>query len=222
MKSHRKNGRRSPSRARVQQKVQRAARDRVVADPPSAPTRRAADRSATGQFVPAHFGAFRGGLHTDRVPPELEFLETERRRFLDQAYADDGVTLDDGISADERERRLLEIPRRRRGNLEARAMLHRRIHQLDHALDVYGLFARDGKLRERWLSQLASLITAALAIDRLLGLHRVARDTAPTIADWIRDHAHTPQAHSTTDDGDDDDTNKTDDDTGGPDDHEAR
>jgi hypothetical protein len=59
---------------------------------------------------------------------------------------------------------------RERSQLEYRSMLHRRIHQLQDAIDHFGLFDRRGKLRALWLSMLKNFIAEARALDALLGL----------------------------------------------------
>jgi hypothetical protein len=63
--------------------------------------------------------------------------------------------------------------------LEYRARVHRRVLQLDAALEVRGLIDRRGKLRVAWISKLESLITTARALDGLLGLGRRAKQLPP-------------------------------------------
>ena len=65
-----------------------------------------------------------------------------------------------------------EIPTRRKSLLEYRARLHRRIVQLDEAIDGHGLLDRRGRLRATWLQRLESMMNTAKALDQLLGLAR--------------------------------------------------
>lgn len=174
-KSLRKNGNRPSIARHAQRAVQRSARDRVAAAEAAVPNVGDVGTRNAGQFTTGHQRSTTTALHTDRLPPEMAYLLDVEREFLIASYADEGVSVDAAMSADERERRLLEIPRRRRGQLEYRALLHRRVLQVGHALDVHGLFDRRGKLRAAWLSQLANLISASLSIDRLLGLARHER-----------------------------------------------
>jgi hypothetical protein len=129
----------------------------VAHDPPNA-----RGRDAKGRYLPAHRLNVLHGLSTDRLPPGLEHLQLEVDAFIAGSLVDEG----------DQE----EIPTRRRSELEYRARLHRRILQLDAALDQRGLIDPRGRLRAAWLTKLESLIAAALSIDRLLGLDRRRKD----------------------------------------------
>jgi hypothetical protein len=102
--------------------------------------------------------ALRNALRTDRIPPEFAHLEAQLTEYLGGSLADDG-----GAS---------QVPTRRRSLHEYRARVHRRIVQLDAALEIRGLFDKRGKLRVAWLQQLQSLINTAKGVDQLLGLAR--------------------------------------------------
>lgn len=123
----------------------------------SPPTR--AKDPKTGRFLPRNVAAFQHGLRTDRLPPEFEHLRDEVDAFVRDCLSDEGSEAGD-------------IPRRRRALLEYRARLHRRILQVDAALEVHGLFDRRGKLRAGWLQRLEGLIGSAKGLDVLLGLER--------------------------------------------------
>jgi hypothetical protein len=51
-----------------------------------------------------------------------------------------------------------DVPTRRKALIDYRARLHRRILQLDSALEQRGLLDRRQKLRTQWLQQLGTLI----------------------------------------------------------------
>ncbi len=112
----------------------------------------------TGRFLPGNFAASQHALRTDRLPPEFVHLAAELAEFADASIADDG-----GVDA---------ITARRRSLHSYRARIHRRIAQLDGAIELRGLFDKRGKLRVAWLSQLQGLIRTAQGIDSLLGLER--------------------------------------------------
>lgn len=94
-------------------------------------------------------------LYSDR---DLAGLQAEVAAFLAQSVSDDG-----GDS---------EVGARRRALHEYRARVHRRIVQLDAAIEAKGLFDRRARLRVAWLQQLQGLIATARAIDSLLGTGR--------------------------------------------------
>ncbi len=148
------------SAADVQRDVQQTAGDHVVTDPPAVPSGSDPNRGPDGRFVAGHFASVTNALHTNRVPPELTCLQQQIDQFVNACESDEGGSLAD-------------VPARRRAQLEYRARLHRRILQLDRVLEVKGMVDRHGKLRERWLAQLGTLINTATSIDRLLGLARV-------------------------------------------------
>lgn len=136
--------------------------------PPTPPNGR--DRDTAGRFSAGNRAALTHGLTSDRLPAEFEHLRAEVESFLAASIADDG-----GDS---------EIATRRRALHEYRARLHRRILQLDNALDTRGMFDPKGKLREKWLQRLDSLIASARALDSLLGLDRRQRPV-PSLAEVI-------------------------------------
>lgn len=109
-------------------------------------------------FGPGNSVAATHWLHAADLPREFEHLRADLLEFLNGAVADDG-----GPS---------EVPTRRRSLLEYRGRIHRRIGQLDAAIELRGLFDKRGKLRAAWLQRLEGLITTAKALDSLLGLER--------------------------------------------------
>lgn len=150
-----------------------------------------ASRGARGRFLPGNkVGAGTvvrpgnalaalHGLCAAKLPPELAHLEAEAERFLAGSLVDDGDPRD--------------VPTRRRSQHEYRARLHRRILQIDSALDALGIFDKRGKLRVAWLGKLEGLIGMALRLDASLGLARRARPV-PNIGDYLaakRDAAST-------------------------------
>jgi hypothetical protein len=92
-----------------------------------------------------------------------------------------------GYLVDEGERDLIDVPVRRRQQLENRARVERRIRQLDEALELRGVLDRRGKLRQQWLTMLCSLIDRARALDQLLGLQRRERDSLDSMTpeQWV-------------------------------------
>ena len=140
--------------------------------PTAAPN--ALGRDARGRLLPGNLAAVTHALRTDRLPPEFAQLAQEVEDYMAASITDDG-----GAS---------EVPARRRSLHEYRARIHRRILQLDAALELRGLFDKRGKLRVAWLQQLQSLINAARGIDSLLGLGRHAKqiDLARTLAEQQR------------------------------------
>lgn len=156
----------------------------------SVPDDRPPTRDRHGRFTRGNGAAISHGAYSRSLPPEFAHLRDEITTFLQQAIADDG-----GES---------EISARRKTLLEYRARVHRRISQIDDALELHGLVDRRGKLRVTWLSQLASLIATAKSLDGLLGLQRRDRQV-PTLADYldarsippIADPAADPLVHPT-------------------------
>jgi hypothetical protein len=135
----------------------------VIADSPPVPNAPARDPE-TGRFLPGNFAASQHALRSDRLPPEFAHLAAELAEFADASIADDGGA--DVITA-------------RRHSLHAyRARVHRRIAQLDGAIELRGLFDKRGKLRVAWLNQLQGLIRTAQGIDSLLGLERRQKPVA--------------------------------------------
>lgn len=131
-------------------------------------------RCCKGHVLRGTFLAVRHALRTDRLPPEFEHLAAEVERFASASIADDGG---EG-----------EVATRRHSLHEYRARLHRRVLQLDAALELRGLFDPRGKLRVAWLQQLQSLITTSKAIDSLLGLER-RQKPVDTIESYVARHA---------------------------------
>ena len=76
----------------------------------------------------------------------------------------------------------------RRSLLEYRARLHRRILQLDDALERHGLLDSRRRLRGRWLQRLESMINTAKGLDQVLGLEAPLAE-APDLALVLRHHA---------------------------------
>ena len=112
-----------------------------------------------GGFQPGNGVAVTTGLYARNLTPELLALHDEARAFLDAAIADEGEHADD-------------IPARRLALLNYRARLHRRILQIDGALEGHGILDRSGAMRTGWIQRLESLIAAAKGLDTLLGLER--------------------------------------------------
>ena len=128
------------------------------------------DMKALGQrtqFEPGELQAIQHGLRSERteLPPEFAHLATDIDSFIA------GCLVDEGDAAD--------VPTRRRSLLNYRARLHRRILQIDAAIELRGLFDKRGKLRLAWLGQLQSLIGAARSLDQLLGLERRQKPVNP-------------------------------------------
>lgn len=127
-----------------------------------------------GRFSHGHTASIQHGLNTDRLPPEFEFLRQEVNAFMAACLSDEGGQE--------------EISHRRRALLEYRARLHRRIAQLDTALETRGLFDKRGKLRVAWLQRLEGLIASAKGIDSTLGLARRTK-RVPSLAEVLGEEA---------------------------------
>ena len=112
-------------------------------------------------FVRGTLAAVTHALRATHLPADLAYLPAEIDAWMGSVLTDEGEPDD--------------VPTRRRALLEYRGRLHRRIVQLDTALELRGLIDKRGKLRVAWLQQLASLIASAKGIDSLLGLERRAR-----------------------------------------------
>jgi hypothetical protein len=126
----------------------------------------------TGRFLGGNFASMQHALRSDRLPPEFEPLAAEVGAFEAASIADDG-----GES---------ELTHRRRALLGYRARLHRRVLQLDAAIELRGLFDKRGKLRAAWLQQLQALVNTAKAIDQLLGLER-RQKRVPSLEERLRE-----------------------------------
>jgi hypothetical protein len=125
------------------------------------PDTRSPGRDRWGRFLPGNTAAVSHGLQSRRTPPGLEQLDREVEAFLGAAMVDEGER---------------DIPARRKALLVYRARLHRRILQLDAALEQRGILDKRQKLRATWLSILVSLIEKCRQIDVTLGLERRQRD----------------------------------------------
>jgi hypothetical protein len=134
------------------------------------------ERDSRGRFLSGNLAAVSHALRAVTLPAELQHLREEVAAYEAGCLADEG-----GDAAD--------VPIRRRSQLTYRARLHRRIIQLDDAIELRGLLDRRGKLRVTWLQQLSSLITTAKAIDTLLGLERRTKPV-PGPLDYIHGRAN--------------------------------
>jgi hypothetical protein len=145
---------------------------------PNAPARDA----ETGRFLPGNFAASQHALRSDRLPPEFTHLAAELAEFADASIADDG-----GVEA---------ITARRRSLHTYRARIHRRVAQLDGAIELRGLFDKRGKLRVAWLQQLQGLIRTAQGLDSVLGLERRTRDVGQmTLEQYVELERERQNAH---------------------------
>lgn len=115
-------------------------------------------RNAAGQFQKGHALTVTHALSALTLPPELAHLREEIAAYEAASLVDDG-------NAD-------DLPIRRRSLHTYRARVHRRILQLDDAIEIRGLVDRRGRLRVAWLSKLETLIASAVRLDTLLGLER--------------------------------------------------
>jgi hypothetical protein len=136
---------------------------------PNAPNRPGRD-VATGRFLPGNLAAVSHALRTDRLPEEFAHLADEVEAFVSASVSDDGG--------------LENVPHRRHSLHNYRARVHRRIVQLDAAIEVRGLFDKRGKLRVAWLQQLQQLINTAKGIDSLLSLDRRPK-SVPTLEQYL-------------------------------------
>lgn len=133
-------------------------------------------RDRHGRFLNGNRAAVSHAIHAADLPAEFQHLQREVDAFLAGAVADDGGDT--------------EITTRRRSLLEYRGRLHRRIIQLDSALELRGLVDRRNKLRVTWLAQLSTLIASAVRLDSLLGLDRRTRQL-PSLAQLLTQHQPT-------------------------------
>jgi hypothetical protein len=139
--------------------------DPIAVDTPTAPT-----RDPSGRFLRGNRAAVTHALYAMDLPEEFSHLASEISTFRSASIADDGGETEIGV--------------RRQSLHEYRARIHRRIVQLDHALELRGLVDRRGKLRVSWLQRLDGLIASARALDSLLGLDRRARQL-PSLSDYL-------------------------------------
>jgi hypothetical protein len=130
-------------------------------------------RGANGQFIRSDttrriyeqpFTGLRSKADAaDQLPPAFAYLQEQLDALIARCIADEGVPEAD-------------IPVRRKKLIEYSVRLHRRILQLDTALEIHGITDRRGKLRATWLTKLANLIAIAKGLDVVLGLERRSRD----------------------------------------------
>ncbi len=126
-----------------------------------------------GWFKKQNTQAVTTGLETaadrrDELPAGFEHLRDPVEAFVQGSLSDEGED---------------DIPTRRRAQLGYRARVHRRILQVDDALER-GLFDRRGKLRVAWITKLESLIATAIRIDVMLGLER-RQKRVESPAEWL-------------------------------------
>jgi hypothetical protein len=148
----------------------------VAIDATDDPNRR--DRDRRGRFMPGNGAAVRTALTIGRarLPEVFAALDAKAGAFLAQSLADDGGE---------------DLPVRRRSQHEYRAALHLQILRMSAAIETFGLFDRRGRLRDKWLHRLESLIRTATAIDGTLGLARREK-RAESLEDWLEAHAESP------------------------------
>jgi hypothetical protein len=146
----------------------------------------------TGRFITGNQAAALHGLESGRYRRErmrmlAATLDAEAVRFLEQDLTDAGGAC--------------ELSERRRSQHRYRATLDATIRKLTAALQAHGIFDGKGRLRERWIARLESLISVATRIDATLGLERRTKDLgALTIADYVSQH--TPARETSDPDGD--------------------
>jgi hypothetical protein len=134
-------------------------------------------RDSHGRFARGNTSKLIHGLRSeadraDALPDQYRHLQQQIDDFVSACAADEGGSWE-------------AVPARRRSLLEYRARLHRRILQLDTALELHGVVDRRHKLRAAWLGRLIGLISTARNIDSLLGLDRRERDvTAMSPSEW--------------------------------------
>jgi hypothetical protein len=172
-------GETSMQRADVQQVVQQVAPDVAPDAQDRAPVSEGSNgldvptalgRDPQGRFRPGHRENLTTGMHTERSPLGLEHLQDQVDHFVR------GCLIDEADPED--------VPTRRMALIEYRARLHRRILQLDAALELRGLLDRRQKLRTQWLQQLGTLIEKARALDITLGLERRQRNVTESPQQW--------------------------------------
>jgi len=117
-----------------------------------------------GVFLPANIAAIKHGAYCERAIALLDPLE----RLRDEVAAFLQQSIIDARGASELTRRALSLH-------EYRSRLHRRIVQIDNAIETHGAFDKRGRLRG-WFTMLAALIDKAKSIDVALGLARRTKD----------------------------------------------
>jgi hypothetical protein len=122
-----------------------------------------ADMRALGArtaFKPGELQAIQHGLRSKQggLPPEFAHLAADIDAFVQGSLADEGGAA--------------EVSVRRLAQINYRARLHRRILQIDAAIELHGLFDKRGKLRVAWLSTFLSFVNTAKSQDQMLGLER--------------------------------------------------
>jgi hypothetical protein len=139
---------------------------------------RFAQRGPNGKYVRGNTAGLIHGMRAKdlaqpaAVPPQFAYMRGEIEKFISDCLSDEGGQEQD-------------IPARRRALLEYRARVHRRILQLDTALEIYGITDPRKRLRQEWIAKLVTLIATARSLDATLGLERKERDvTAVSAAEW--------------------------------------
>jgi hypothetical protein len=118
-------------------------------------------RCARGHVLVENFLSMTTGIESSRLPSELKHLDAEVADFVTGCLVDEAEPDD--------------VPTRRAALLNYRARIHRRIIQLDAALELRGLIDKRGRLRQGWLQQLQGLVSTARTLDAQLGLDRKAK-----------------------------------------------
>lgn len=146
-----------------------------------------AGRDSRGRFAPGHRLTTIHGGYSARYPPGFEHLERDVADFVAGSLVDEG-DFDD-------------LTTRHKALLSYRARLHRRILQLDAALEARGILDRRQKLRTTWLSTLSALIERCRQIDLVLGLER-RQKPVESPREWLQrvaDERRAEQAEQTAD-----------------------
>jgi hypothetical protein len=132
-------------------------------------------RDVHGRFLRKNSIAVKTAVYADNLPAAFKELRADIDAIMQSYLVDEG------------ERDLIDVPVRRRQQLENRARVQRRITHLDAALELRGLVDKRGKLRAQWLTMLCSLIDRARALDQLLGLQRRERDSLDSMSpeEWV-------------------------------------
>jgi hypothetical protein len=118
---------------------------------------------AGGRFLPLRRGEVAASqTHAFYAKQELLDHLADVETYVSQCVADDGGETN--------------ITTRRRSQIENRARIQNQIARVDGAIKLFGLFDKKGRMRERWVALLCTLVEKARAIDALLGLERRQRD----------------------------------------------
>jgi hypothetical protein len=129
----------------------------------------------TGRWVKGNPGGVVLSLHgraRRQLPVKLAEADRLAADLLRQSLADDGGEA--------------EQPARRRTLHQYRSFVHAQILRIAATLQASGTFTRHGKLRERPLMRLESLIATAVKLDSQLGLTRRTKDIgAMSLSDYV-------------------------------------